>query len=555
METVSDIVLESGVVVLTGGIDRSGCRLLTVPADSADLLELYSSRDILKLMEVYEDMCGDQVAVLASIRHGWTDESTGQLFKLLGEITASRKKHIKRVYILTPKEKDGRTKYQRLLTRVNLRDNQITWFDDISELSTYIDTSQLTPDFGGTLLYNHVALVDFHRSYVSVQSEAREMASRLKFMMEEVLKDNDASVNGDMKSDRNQKNILCKEKLKRLNTHGVIEDCQDAIERLEHPECDPGLMKCNPLVLAETVRRLKHYVELIDVHVQELEQILTRSNSKHGIMERLKDCAENTKEVEETIDLMMQQVEDLPLVGESSKDAQHYRDVFIATVLLPSKDIVSCASSIIQDLNCGPEASQASLAFAEGIARRLTSAVQPFTYRLNAINEKYIRIHLFHVIFRKTNRWKYKASKFIHRTLNVSDIQNTKQRNERRRNFDRSDISNIFSRNGPSGSKHSTRLNKITNPAKEQWSKAPNHWSQKLEYFYQKHPPPKKRHLKLLNYSVPTEITEALKSDAEFLAERTLFILQFLGRNRFKEQDIRLISSWTAESVEDATEV
>lgn len=300
METVSDIVLESGVVVLTGGIDRSGCRLLTVPADSADLLELYSSRDILKLMEVYEDMCGDQVAVLASIRHGWTDESTGQLFKLLGEITASRKKHIKRVYILTPKEKDGRTKYQRLLTRVNLRDNQITWFDDISELSTYIDTSQLTPDFGGTLLYNHVALVDFHRSYVSVQSEAREMASRLKFMMEEVLKDNDASVNGDMKSDRNQKNILCKEKLKRLNTHGVIEDCQDAIERLEHPECDPGLMKCNPLVLAETVRRLKHYVELIDVRVQELEQILTRSNSKHGIMERLKDCAENTKEVEET---------------------------------------------------------------------------------------------------------------------------------------------------------------------------------------------------------------------------------------------------------------
>lgn len=42
-------------------------------------------------------------------------------------------------------------------------------------------------------------------------------------------------------------------------------------------------------------------------------------------------------QVEETIELMMQQVTSVPLVGSTTEEAQHLRDHFIETILDPSR--------------------------------------------------------------------------------------------------------------------------------------------------------------------------------------------------------------------------
>jgi hypothetical protein len=49
---------------------------------------------------------------------------------------------------------------------------------------------------------------------------------------------------------------------------------------------------------------------------------------------------------------------------------------------------------------------------------------------------------------------------------------------------------------------------------------APKNWQILLTTFYKKHPPPEKKHVRLLNKFVPKYIQERQKLEAEVLAER-----------------------------------
>lgn len=63
-----------------------GVSLITFPVDSADLLDIYSSTDILKLMQVFVDLCAGDVAVVADLKHGWTEDCIEKLTYLLDEL-------------------------------------------------------------------------------------------------------------------------------------------------------------------------------------------------------------------------------------------------------------------------------------------------------------------------------------------------------------------------------------------------------------------------------------------------------------------------------------
>ena len=49
---------------------------------------------------------------------------------------------------------------------------------------------------------------------------------------------------------------------------------------------------------------------------------------------------------------------------------------------------------------------------------------------------------------------------------------------------------------------------------------APNDWKTLLTTFYKKHPPPEKKHVRLVNKFIPKYIQERQKLEAEILAER-----------------------------------
>lgn len=72
--------------VESGGVDQKGNPLIVFPTDSADLIDVYSFGDILRLLTVYTDIAGGKVAIVADLKHGWTEECIRKLTLLLDEM-------------------------------------------------------------------------------------------------------------------------------------------------------------------------------------------------------------------------------------------------------------------------------------------------------------------------------------------------------------------------------------------------------------------------------------------------------------------------------------
>lgn len=84
---------------------------------------------------------------------------------------------------------------------------------------------------------------------------------------------------------------------RRHKVREIIENCQDAIERLEHPECDPNLIQTHSAVLVDIANRLKELHQRLTRDVNEFDRIMARSNVEHAVFIKLHECCENTVEV------------------------------------------------------------------------------------------------------------------------------------------------------------------------------------------------------------------------------------------------------------------
>ncbi|XP_053384582.1 uncharacterized protein LOC123535976 [Mercenaria mercenaria] len=509
-------------------------------------------------MQVFVDLCAGQVAVVADLQHGWTEECIEKLTYLLDELQIKRKSCIKIAYFVKPCVKTNTRIPTRHLSGVrkngrNVPPYEVKRLDNVNELYTFIEKSQLCMDYGGTIQYNHIAWVDFQRTYIPIVTDAKDVVDVLSKIRNEIGRLKDPLTKC---SDTSHDKELSKYQslLVQYNIRDIAENIEDAIERLEHPECDPNLIQTHTAILDDTINQLKDLHLRITTEVSEMDAIMARSDAEHAIIIKLDECSKNTTEVEETIELMMQQITDLPLVGSSIEEAQRYRDKFIESVLVPSRDIVSCATSILQDLDCGKNTTRKSYAVSIDIAKRLTEALQPFTQHLNVLNETYTRIHLFHVICNKTERWKQKATRFVSKILNQRQCLNNKAEigtNNTGENLNRfSEIQNkIEVRNTELHIDLDQLRSTDSDGVVRERSRiaAPRNWNSVLQTFNKKHPPPKKKHIRLLNKFVPKQIQEKQRTDAEVLAERVLFILQMLKRTEFKCEDISLIQKWSSQ--------
>ncbi|KAL4224923.1 Proto-oncoprotein DBL [Mactra antiquata] len=456
-----------------------GVPLLTFPTDSADLMDIYSTHDILDLMKVFVDLSGGKVAVVADLQNGWNLESTNKLYHLLEKLQTTRKGCLTSAYIIRSTTNNNLIHNIPLSSNKKLPANIIRHLDKLEDLYLYIDTTQLTTDYGGTLQYNHVTWVDFQRTYIPLITRANDVVKALPVLGDKIFELQEVAVDKCQDSDKMFRNIVKVKYEKLLNKHnvrGLVEDCQDSVDRLEHPDSDPTLVQIHVAIVTDTKFKIIKVLKDLEKHLDHLEEIVRRTRDEHVLFAKLKDCKDNTKEVEETIELMTSQADGLPLDSSSEEQAKYNRDVFNNTVLAPSQ----------------------------------------------------------------TKRWNTKASRFVSRHLLVhqkkDNFSSLTPTNKIKDTCVNTDITNCVI--------PKLKLNIDDDVDVTQQIRAPSAWVETLKHFFKKHPPPKKKHIRLLNKFAPHNVGQQCRSEAEVLAERTLFLLQFLMKDQFKLDDVVMIHRW-----------
>ncbi|KAH3727631.1 hypothetical protein DPMN_053570 [Dreissena polymorpha] len=387
MDLVNEIVLESGIAILSGGKAKDGTPLLTFPTDATDLFEIYAT--------FYVTLAAsDHISVIAELSSEWTDDCISKLSTILNELQLTTRR-VKEAYLVktdNPIEMLDFSKYRS--AALTIYECQVIFLDSYADLHALVDRDQLTTDYGGTLQYNHRSWVDFHKAYYPIIDEASSTKNMLfdiaRCVRHALGKRRDALDGTDaldtFATVRNKKAVFLDLELER-----VLEDGQESLEKLQHPEFDPILVKLpagflNNAVatLNDNLVKIKECSELVKTHFEEMEMEINMYHS-------LKECKYQVEEVVETICLMRQEAEDLPDIGSNSWEAFHNRQYFIKHILTPSKEIVDCADSVLADLHAvGMKTGSSSRT--RTMEDQLKAELESFTLRINQLNETYMQL-------------------------------------------------------------------------------------------------------------------------------------------------------------------
>ena len=76
-----------------------------------------------------------------------------------------------------------------------------------------------------------------------------------------------------------------------------MEDCQEALEKLEHPEFDPTLLKIGSGMLLDATNTLRDIIMKIMTRADDIKTCFVKMHDKRKTYEQLKECECNMKEV------------------------------------------------------------------------------------------------------------------------------------------------------------------------------------------------------------------------------------------------------------------
>ncbi|XP_034060407.1 uncharacterized protein KIAA1755 homolog [Gymnodraco acuticeps] len=164
----ADHVLHSAAVLFPGAFDQHGCPLIVFPVEEqAKLSSELSKAEVVDFINHFLGLHNRKqekeglVSVVADLRHASLQTSRFIAETLL--LLELHKRTVHSVYIIQPKKKDVVKLLLKLLapSKCYTASFKKVLLKEISELSNYIDRSQLTPSLGGYLVYCHQSWVAF----------------------------------------------------------------------------------------------------------------------------------------------------------------------------------------------------------------------------------------------------------------------------------------------------------------------------------------------------------------------------------------------------------
>ncbi|XP_059164291.1 uncharacterized protein LOC131947172 [Physella acuta] len=561
-EARKDNSLERGLMILSGGQDKYGNFLLTIPTNRLEELQQWGfgelSALILHLAKIAKSHktskeslpanSQNSLACLADLRNASTDAIT-QIIESLEATEHHSRGTISAVYFLSPVKKSKSHILKKLLglkpskSRPRIPLFKILLFKTIQELHNQIDVSQLTVDFFGTLQYNHTAWMHLYNVVIRCIEDCANVMTKLPSVKDRVDLLHEYETDGQTS---NQLQQLLADLIEKY--HIIISDSslplyltlsKQTLFLLENPATDSQLSSVHPNLLEGFKLHLRDLYSALNCWNSDLEEAWKTTENRLTLLIKLYKHRERAKEIERKIwEHYHPLLQEHPIVGKTLSQAELYRAHFTTTLYEPAKELLSQATEIleaVQKLKNGAAvtingAVSGQLTSVAGgsidisdISSCLTTSIQPFALQLQHLQQLYVNIHIFHLLFEKALSWYKKVLKFIPESL----LQRCTLESEHA-TLDLSAYS-------------------LSPTAVESLVFMPTEWLGAVRVFLSRHPPPRPEHIERLDESTPQQVDRKLRAQARSLALRLRLLQRILSSTRLPLRLVTAVVGWKAE--------
>ncbi|BFZ04093.1 hypothetical protein BsWGS_07132 [Bradybaena similaris] len=559
--------LESGIICLTGGRCLSGNFIITIPTNKLEELTKWSiervSTQVFHLSRISkyvkttsEDATAVSqilpIACLADLRHA-TSLAIKQLAVGLETVELQQRGTIGAVYFLKPRNKTRSHILKKLLgvkpskKRPRVPLFKVVLMKTVQELYTHIDVSQLTADFCGTIRYNHVSWLHLYNVVIKCIEGCQDLLTKLPSVRDKIDLLQEYETDGLTSSQAQQ---LLADLIERF--HMIVSEsslplyltqCKQTLFLLDHPSSDSHLSLVHPELVSGLKAHLRGTYTELDQWGTDLEDAWRVTENRLTVLIQFYRHKERAKEIERKICKHFHPLlREHPIVGKTLSQAELHRAHFTTTLYDPAKELLSQATEILEAVQrlkndvasqpasnfCrrGSTGTHSGVVFCDqdisDISKCLTTSIQPFTTQLQQLQQLYVSIHIFHLLFEKALIWYKKVLKFIPESL--------LQRCSTEFGHSASDV-----------------LQDVSHQTRERLVYMPTEWLGAVRVFLSRHPPPRQEHIDRIDESIPQHVDRKLRCQARSLALRLQLLQRVLTSTRLPLKVVTAVLAWRAE--------
>ncbi|KAK5880532.1 hypothetical protein CesoFtcFv8_023550 [Champsocephalus esox] len=314
----ADHVLHSAAVLFPGAFDQHGCPLIVFPAEEqAKLSSEVSKAEVVDFINHFLGLHNRKqekeglVSVLADLRHASLQTSRFIAETLL--LLELHKRTVHSVYIIQPKKKDVVKLLLKLLapSKCYTASFKKVLLKEISELSNYIDRSQLMPSLGGYLMYCHrswVAFIkevdEFVQDFLSVVQRLPSCISTLQALSRLPLPS----------TSRELQHFCCTNEAtflqlrRELGLDELLRHCEGIVEKLRHPDKEPCYQAmAGTALFSHTAFDMLRNHSRICAAVEKVEQLWQQAFSKARLQLQVFQLREDALQITEQIKTLLQE--------------------------------------------------------------------------------------------------------------------------------------------------------------------------------------------------------------------------------------------------------
>ncbi|TWW68265.1 Actin-57B Precursor [Takifugu flavidus] len=437
------------------------------------------------------------VSVVADLRHASLPTVRFITETLL--LLELHKRTVHSVYIIQPQKKEVLKLLLKLLTPSKFYPTTLKKIivKEISELSNYIDKSQLPSSLGGYLIYCHQSWVSFVKEidafiqeFVSVVQRLPSCISTLYSLSRMPLPFTFTELQNYFSTNESTFQQLRRE----LGLDELLRHCETVVEKLHYPEKDPCyLAMAGTALFTHTTFDMLQNHSRITAAVEKVELLWEQAFAKARLQLQVFQLQEDALKITEQIKSLHQEKLQ-PYRIEIAKDdaaAVKLLSEFEATIYTPAVALVRCAEDVIHTLaKIMPLEGQTKdhwVLDLERLKEKFYSAVQFILQTLRAVSK-------YHRHYQKANCW---YSLVLHDNV-LQEL-----------------LSGV---NGDAGSPWRQRKN---------WGVLPA-WRQRISYFLKKNPPPDQEELVYLAHLSSIIPDEKVQQAGKQMSQRCITLRKLL---------------------------
>lgn len=355
----ADHVLQSGSVLVPGAFDQHGCPLIVFPVDGQARLSQLSKAEVADFINYFlclhnkKQVKHSLVSVVADLRNASLPTTRFIAETLL--LLELHKRTVHSVYIIQPRKKDVVKLLLKLLapSKCNTVSFKKVLLKEISELSNYIDRSQLIASLGGYLIYCHKSWVAFIKEIDTFVQEFLSVVQRLPSCISTL----QALSRLPLPSTFSELQHFCStneakfQQLRReLGLDKLLRHCGNVLDKLRYPEKDPcyQAMAGTALFTHMAFDMLQNHSR-ITAAVEKVELLWQQAFSKARLQLQVFQLQEDALLIKEQIKTFLEEklqphkIE----IAKDSANAVMLVSEFEASVHSPAMALVRCAEEVI----------------------------------------------------------------------------------------------------------------------------------------------------------------------------------------------------------------